>query len=124
MIDVTRLKQSLRDAFRGFGRVFRQEQNFRVHLLVGIVIIVVAIVLPLSRMERLFLVFLVTSIVVLELLNSALELLVDILKPRLHEHVGQVKDILAAMVAAAAFGAAFIGGAIFLPYLLNLFSTW
>lgn len=63
---------------------------------------------------------LVLSVLILELLNSALEKFLDILKPRLQLHVARVKDIMAAMVLLASIGALVIGGMIFLPYIIEI----
>ena len=54
----------------------------------------------------------------MELANSAVERVTDILKPRIHDYAKEIKDIMAAAVFLASFVAAVVGLIIFLPYIL------
>jgi diacylglycerol kinase len=56
----------------------------------------------------------------MELANSAVERVADILKPRIHDYVKEIKDIMAAAVFLASMSAVVIGLIIFLPYLFRL----
>jgi len=64
-----------------------------------------------------------TLIFVLELINSVLERLVDVLKPRLHPYVESIKDMMATVVLIFSIGAILIGLLIFTPYFVNLFNN-
>lgn len=64
----------------------------------------------------------VALVLVLELLNSAVERIIDLLKPRLHHYVADIKDITAGMVLVASVGSVMVGLAIFMPHLVELFS--
>ena len=57
----------------------------------------------------------------MELVNSAVERVTDVLKPRINTYVKEIKDIMAAAVMLSSFTAIIIGLIIFIPYLLNLF---
>lgn len=115
-----RLLESLRHAIRGLRLVYREERNFRFQLGVGVIVLILMMILPIRSAERIVLVLLIFVVLGLELLNSALEWLLDILKPRLHDQVAIVKDIMAALVLLAAIGAAVIGLMIFWPYIREL----
>ena len=119
-MNATRLRQSLRDALRGVRFVYSQEQNFRLQLWVGILLLGVMFVLGVRVYEKIILLLLIVSVLVLELLNTALERLADVMKPRLLPHVGIIKDILAGMVLLGSVGAAIIGAVILWPYLYPL----
>jgi diacylglycerol kinase len=56
------------------------------------------------------------AVLVLELLNSMLERLVDLVKPRMHGYVRDIKDLMAAAVLVTAGFAAVVGLIILLPY--------
>jgi len=58
---------------------------------------------------------------VLELLNSAVERLVDLFKPRIHEYAEEVKDIMAGAVLMGSIGAAVVGVIVFWPHLAALY---
>ncbi|MFH1286946.1 MAG: diacylglycerol kinase [Candidatus Magasanikbacteria bacterium] len=111
--------KSFHYAWKGTVYVFRHEQNFRLQLAAGFFIFSLGLFLGLSRAETIVLLLLVFLVLILELLNSALEKFVDILKPRLHSQVEIVKDIMAAMVLCASIGAVVIGAILFWPYLFR-----
>ena len=82
-------------------------------------VLAAALILPLADWKRVTVVFVTLSVLVLELLNSSIERLVDVVKPRLHEYAGDIKDIMAAAVLLASLAAAAIGIVIFWPYLFQ-----
>ena len=57
----------------------------------------------------------------LELMNTAIEKICDLISKDIHPVIKVVKDISAAAVLIAAIGSLFTGAIIFLPKLLNLF---
>lgn len=112
-----RLFVSLKDAGRGAVYVFRHEQNFRVQLLLALVVLFFTWFFPLTRGEMIVIILLIFLVLILELLNSAVEKLADVLKPRLSLQIEIVKDIMAAMVLLSSLGAVIIGIIIFWPYI-------
>jgi len=114
-------KNSFSYAWSGVKYVFKNEKNFRVELAFGVAAFILSLYLGIGRLELVAILFLIFLVLILELLNSALEKFVDILKPRLHLQVGVVKDIMAAMVLLSAFASLIIGVYIFLPYILEKF---
>lgn len=121
MIHIHRLKTSFLDAKHGLWYVFKHEQNFRVQCGIAVLVMVATFILSLRRSEVIVLLLLILFVLTLELVNSALEKFLDILKPRFHEQVSLVKDIAAAMVFVASLGSAIIGCMVFVPYLIALF---
>lgn len=111
------LIRSFSAAWRGVLLAFRGERTFRV--MTGCALVVVALVstLPFSRWERLLLLLLTGAVLVLELLNSMVERLVDLVKPRLSAYVGEIKDLMAAAVLIASCVAALIAFLLIVPHL-------
>ena len=107
-------------AWRGIVYVFQNEQNFRIQSGIASLVVIAMFLFQLTRSEMVVVLLLVLLVLILELLNSALEKFIDLLKPRLHLHIGVVKDIMAAMVLLAGFGAILIGGIIFSPHMVEL----
>lgn len=85
----------------------------------GATLVVVALMLwlPLSMSENIILILVITAVLSIELVNTALERVMDILKPRVHPYARVVKDIMAGAVLVVSLGALLIGGIIFIPYL-------
>jgi len=118
---IDRFRRSLGDALRGLRYVFKTEQNFRVQVLASILVLAAAIYFPLHSWEIILVVLLVMLVLMMELLNTALEHFSDLLKPRLNHYVYLVKDIMAGAVLLVALGAAIIGLVIFVPHFINFF---
>ncbi len=110
------MMRSFRYAFKGLGLVFKEEQNFRVQIAASAIVVIVMFVLSVKNWEKVALILVISWVLVLELINSILERIVDILKPRVHLGVEAVKDTMAAAVFIASFTALIIGLIIFIPY--------
>lgn len=121
MIDLKRLKQSFKDAAKGISYTIRHEQNFRIQLLATVFVVVFGIIFPLRKHEIIIITLLIVIVLILELLNTAVERILDVVKPRLSGKVEAVKDIMAAMVLIASVAAVCIGIAIFYPYFRDVF---
>jgi undecaprenol kinase len=121
MIKPIKLLKSFGAAFEGIKVVFKTEQNFRVQVLFGLLVFVCSIVLKINIWEWLIVIFLVLLVLLLEMLNTVFERLVDMLKPRVHMYVYDIKNITAGMVLITAVSAIIIGGIIFIPKIVNLF---
>ncbi len=121
MMNLHRLKQSFKDALRGVKYVFANEQNFRVQVYLAVLVLAMIWLFNLRNAEIVVILLLITIVLILELLNSALEKFVDLLKPRLSFQIEIIKDIMAAMVFLASFSALLIGLVIFWPHFLVLF---
>ena len=117
-MSVKRLANSFKDAMNGIRHAFENEQNFRLQMITGLVALFFAVWLPIRDSERLLIVIMVFMVLIMELLNTAMELFIDLLKPRLHHYVKAIKDIMAGAVFLTSFAAMIVGIIIFGPYLI------
>ncbi len=108
---------SFKAAMAGLGIVWREERNFRVQCIVGLLVFVAMFVLPLHVSERIALLMCIAAVLVLEILNSIVERFVDMVKPRLHAYARVIKDLAAAAVLLVSFVSVIIACIIFIPYL-------
>ena len=113
--------KSFRYAARGLRYVFKHEQNFRWQLAVSLIVIILMFWFPLSTREIVMVIILITMVLTMEILNTALERFADLLKPRLHEYVSVIKDIMAAAVLLTSLSAGIIGAIIFIPHFMAWF---
>ncbi len=121
MIDLQQFVSSIRHAIRGAVTVFRHEQNFRVQCLVAIFVLALALWLRVSMTGFVALWLVIGAVLVLEIVNTVLERLVDAFKPRLHPLVGEIKDIMAAAVLIASLVAVGVGLSVLLnPFLARI----
>ena len=120
MFSIKRLIRSFRYAARGVAHVFREEQSFRVQIVVGLLVLIMALYFNVKVWEGVALMLVVIIVLVLELINSVFERVIDILKPRMHPYVETIKDIMAAVVLISSIGAVLIGVLILGPYVVAM----
>lgn len=113
-----RLANSFRYAVKGLKHVFASELSFRLQVLAAVVVIVLMLVFPLALWQRIILLLLIASVLVLEVINTVFERLVDTFKPRVHPVVGEIKDMMAAAVLIASIASAVVAFLLFWPYIL------
>lgn len=118
---MNRLARSFSYAWKGIIFAVKHEKNFQVEVTVGAFIIAAMLILPLSGLERALIIFSVALVLALELANTALEKVMDLLKPRIHPYVRVIKDMMAGAVLLTSLAAVAIGIAIFLPYVSIFF---
>lgn len=114
------LGKSFVHAWRGLLLAFSAERSFRVQTAIALLVAAIMFLLPLVLVERAVLLLAIAAVLVLELLNSTVERIADLLKPRLNEYVGDIKDLMAGAVLVASVFAALIGLLILGPHLGNL----
>lgn len=122
MVNHKKLQNSFRDAWQGIVLVFREEQNFRIHTILGLAALLGGLILGIPNSHLLILIITVTGVLSAELLNSALERFLDVIKPRMSPYIQAIKDILAALVLVGAIGSVGVGLIIFYPPLASLFT--
>ncbi|MCX6740134.1 MAG: diacylglycerol kinase family protein [Candidatus Parcubacteria bacterium] len=118
MVSIRRLIKSFKYSLSGIAKVFKEEQNFRIHTLATILVLALAFYFKVSVLEFIILLILVSWVLILEIVNSIIERLLDMMKPRLHSYVEDIKDMAASIVFISAGVSALIGLLIFLPYIL------
>lgn len=115
-----RLKKSFGNASKGVIYVYKNEQNFRLQIYIAIIVLIATWLFGLRNSEIIVIFLLITIVLILELFNSAVERFADVLKPRLFEQIGIVKDIMSAAVFIASLSSLIIAIIIFYPYFLEL----
>lgn len=119
IINLHKLRQSFRYAMRGFLYVFKHEQNVKLHVIIGLGVVVMMIYFQVALWQAIILFLVITMVIVLELINTIFEKMVDILKPRIHYYAEVIKDVMAATVLVSSVGAVIIGILIFAPYIFS-----
>jgi diacylglycerol kinase (ATP) len=100
-------------AIRGIVHALRTQRNMRLHLLAAVVVFVAALVLGVSGLELVALVFAVGLVFVCELLNTALETVVDLATETYDPLAAIAKDVAAGAVLISALTAVAVGYVVF-----------
>ena len=114
---------SFRYAGHGLWYTFWSQRNFRIHVVVGSLVLVVAVWLRLTATEVSVLVLLVALMLGLELVNTAIESVVDLTIGKTYHELAKIaKDCAAAAVLVNGVSAVAIGCLIILPPLFQALS--
>ena len=100
---VRHIVDATRFSIKGIAATARTEAAFRQELLLAIVLIPTACFLPVATVNRILMITSLLLILVVELLNSALESIVDMVSPDYHELAGKAKDCGSAAVMFSLF---------------------
>jgi diacylglycerol kinase (ATP) len=115
-----KILRSFAFAFNGWRICFRTEINFRIHTLFTIAALLLSMVLKLTAAEWLAVIFCITLVAVLEMINTAIEKLCDVVQKEIRPGIKKVKDIAAGAVLLAACCSLVTGAIIFLPKIIML----
>ncbi len=111
---------SFRWSFRGLYYAFRTQRNFRIELLLALCAIILGLALGISKGQWSILLFAISQVLGAELINTALEYMVDLYEKKFSYLAMMAKDIAAAFVLLSAIHAVIQGLLIFGPYLLEM----
>jgi diacylglycerol kinase len=113
------LSDNFRFAFEGLKVAFVNGRNFRIEIFTGIAATILGLILRLNSSEWLDLILIIASVLILELMNTAIEAMVDIVSPEIQPKAKIAKDVAAASVLVASIASVFIGAFLFLPKILS-----
>ncbi len=114
------LLKSFGYAFAGIKAAIMTERNMRIHLVISIFVILAGAWLPLSTIEWIFVLIAIGGMLALELINSAIERIVDLVTADYHLLAKAAKDMAAGAVLVYAIMCVIIGLIIFLPKILSI----
>lgn len=118
--DNKRLLNSFKYAGKGIIETFKSEKNMKIHIFMTLFVIVLGFLLNISLSEWIICIILFSSVISLEIVNTAIETVVNLVSPNYNELAKRAKDLAAGAVLIAAIASAIIGIIIFLPKIINL----
>jgi diacylglycerol kinase (ATP) len=105
-------------SMQGFVAAWRNEHAFRQELIMAVPAAIVALLLPVSALQKLALIAVLVLVLIVELINSAIEAVVDRISFEHHPLSKNAKDI----GSAAVFLALALAGATWVVIVLPLFA--
>lgn len=117
-----RLFKSFGYAIQGIKMVVRTETNMKIHIFIAVLVVVFGFMFHVSASEWLACIICIGLVFSAETMNTAIEVLVDMVSPERKPEAGKVKDIAAGGVFLAAIISVVVGVIIFLPKIWNILS--
>lgn len=111
---------SANNAIEGILQGTKTQRHMRWHFFSAVVVLIFSYLAGITVMELVIVAFAVILVLLAEMINSAIEAVVDIISPKYSEKARIAKDMAAGAVLITAFGAAIIGYFILFPYLVTI----
>ena len=118
------LIDSFKYALEGITYTLKTQRNMRIHSVVGVLVFIAGIYFKVSRIELAILVMVASTVVVAEMLNTAIESAIDLYSRQRHPLAKIAKDVAAAAVLISAFSAAIVGTLILGPPFFDFVSYY
>lgn len=114
--------KSVAFAWSGIAYAILNERHMKIHSIAAVLACLLAIAAKLSRLEWLILLIMIALVIGSELINTAIERVVDLASPEKHPIAKIAKDVAAGAVLFFAFAAIIAGIILFGPFLWSLVS--
>ncbi len=118
--EIKKFIRSLKHAIDGLNYAASHERNFRIEIFVAALVLVFIFIFKVKSWEAIALILMIMWVLIAELINTVLERVVDILKPRIHPYAHLIKDLMAGAVLISSVVAIIVGIIIFYPYFKEL----
>ncbi len=118
-IEKSRFWRSFHHAFEGIVYAAKTQRNMRVHLVAASLVLLAVLLLRLDRFYVIAIIVLIAMVLGFELLNTALESVVDLLTITHHPLAKTAKDAAAGAVLIASIGAVVVGYLVFYQGIIN-----
>ena len=110
-----KLIRSFGYAIKGIKSVVSTETNMQIHLIIGLLVIICGFLFSISLTEWMLCLICFGLVIGMEMINTAIEKVVDLVSPESHPLAGLAKDIAAGAVLICAFISVVVGLSIFIP---------
>ncbi|MEH7379913.1 diacylglycerol kinase family protein [Bacillus sp. JJ1533] len=116
----TRFIKSFSYAFQGLREAFLSERNLQIHFVFSVIVVICGLLFQITKVEWMVILLLIGGMFSIELMNTAVEKVVDLVTSEFHPLAKKAKDIAAGAVLFYAIISAIVGVIIFLPYLIRI----
>jgi diacylglycerol kinase len=113
--------KSVSYACSGIVGALRSEANLRIQFVAAGLVLILAWILNLSLGQVSILVITTTFVLVMEIMNTVVESLADVVHPNQHKEIRKLKDMMAGAVMLSSLSAVIVGVLIFAPPIVLLF---
>ena len=120
MLEHVSLLDSFKYAFQGIYFAIKYNRNIRIHFLAAILVIIASLILRVNAFEMGILGVMILLVICAEMINTAIEEMVNLLVQEHRKEAKIAKDVSAGMVLLTAMGSVIVGVLIFVPHVIRL----
>ena len=116
--------KSFKYAFSGISYVLKTSRNFKIQLIFAVTSLIIGFLLQISQSNYLILIPTIMSVLILEILNTSIESIVDLVVKKEFSSLAKIsKDTSAGAVLLASINSVIIAVYIFVPKIKLLFES-
>jgi diacylglycerol kinase len=105
--------RSFGQAYRGILYSWKTQRHLRFHIFAACVVLIAGWWVKLTRWEWAVLLLTISGVIAAEVMNTAIEIVVDLVQPNFHPLAGMAKDVAAGAVLVTAIQAVAVGVVLF-----------
>lgn len=113
--------ESVGFAIQGIKVAIRYNRNIRIHIIIAVIVVISTFLLGLNQFEKAIICMIILLVISAEMINTAIEEIVDLVTKDYREEAKFAKDVSAGMVLIVAVGSIAVGFLVFTPHILRLF---
>ena len=121
-LNIKLLIKSFQYAWEGVWFVITHNQNMRIHIAVALIVVGASIFFRVNPFEMGILGVMILLVIGAEMINTAMEEIVNLISREHRKEAKIAKDVSAGMVLVCALGSTIVGILIFVPHILHLFN--
>ena len=121
---MSRFIKSVGYAWRGLKTCIAGEPNFKIHISCSILVLIAGFIFKISIPEWYVILLCIGLVLSMEMLNTAIEKLCDVVHREYHPGIRATKDIAAGAVLVSAIIAAVCGAIIFIPEIFSFIQSF
>jgi len=111
---------NLKDAFRGLKLIIKNERNFRIDIVVSVIVVTIGFLLEISHFDWIALGLLIALVFISEAINSVIEAICDTVSSEYKVNIRYAKDVSAGAVLVSTIVSVIVGLIIFIPYISTI----
>lgn len=116
-ISLKGLIRSFKSAFRGIRVLLRSEYNLYIQIGFAVIAIAAGWYFSISSVQWMFQIIVIGLVIYSELVNTAIEKILDVLHPEYRREVGEIKELASASVLFMVLISVCVGSIIYIPYI-------
>lgn len=121
MTDNKSIINSFKVAFQGIYYALKYNRNIRIHFILAFIVIIASIYFKVNAFEMGILGVMILLVICTEMINTAIEEMVNLLINEHRQEAKIAKDVSAGMVLLTAIGSIIVGVLVFTPHIIKLF---
>ena len=116
-----KILNSIKHALSGIAHVLLEHRNFKTMIFASIMTVTLGLILRISSIEWFFISWSITTVLLSEMVNTAVEHVIDLIQKKKDLSAKLAKDVAAGAVLISSIWAALLGAIIFIPKIIELF---